>query len=35
MAFIITESAATKIKEILKAQNKENAFLRVYLVGAG
>jgi len=31
----ITELAAQKVKEVLKAQNKENAFLRVYLVGAG
>ncbi len=31
----ITEMAATKVKEILKAQNKESAFLRVYLVGMG
>lgn len=31
----ITEIAAEKVKEVLKNQNKENAFLRVYLVGAG
>lgn len=31
----ITESAATRIKEILKAQNKEKAFLRLYIVGVG
>jgi len=31
----ITELAATKVKEVLKAQDKENAFLRLYLVGAG
>jgi len=31
----ITELAAQKVKEVLKAQNKESAFLRVYLVGAG
>ena len=31
----ITELAAQKVKEVLKAQNKENAFLRLYLVGAG
>lgn len=31
----ITELAAKKVKEIQKAQNKENAFLRIYLVGEG
>ena len=31
----ITEIAANKVKEVLKEQNKENAFLRLYLVGAG
>jgi len=31
----ITQLAAEKVKEVLKNQNKENAFLRVYLVGAG
>lgn len=31
----ITEIAAIKVKEVLKNQNKENAFLRLYLVGAG
>ncbi|MCB8818516.1 HesB/IscA family protein [Desulfosporosinus shakirovi] len=31
----ITELAAQKVKEVLKAQNKENAFLRLYLVGMG
>lgn len=31
----ITELAAQKVKEVLKAQNKENAFLRIYLVGVG
>lgn len=31
----ITEIAAKKVKEVLKDQNKENAFLRLYLVGAG
>lgn len=31
----ITELAATKVKEVLKAQNKEDAFLRLYLVGVG
>jgi iron-sulfur cluster assembly protein len=31
----ITEIAAEKVKEVLKNQNKENAFLRLYLVGAG
>lgn len=31
----ITELAAQKVKEVLKAQNKENAFLRIYLVGIG
>ncbi len=31
----ITEIAATKVKEVLKNQNKENAFLRLYLVGVG
>ena len=29
----ITELAAQKVKEIQKVQNKENAFLRIYLVG--
>lgn len=29
----ITETAARKVKEVFKAQNKENAFLRLYLVG--
>lgn len=31
----ITEIAATKVKEVFKSQNKENAFLRLYLVGVG
>lgn len=31
----ITEIAAKKVKEVLKAQNKEGSFLRLYLVGAG
>jgi len=31
----ITELAARKIKEVLKAENKENALLRLYLVGVG
>ncbi len=31
----ITELAAQKVKEVLKAQNKENALLRLYLVGMG
>ena len=31
----ITQIAAEKVKEVLKNQNKENAFLRLYLVGAG
>jgi len=31
----ITELAATKVKEVLKAQNKEDSFLRLYLVGVG
>jgi Fe-S cluster assembly iron-binding protein IscA len=31
----ITEIAANKVKEVLKEQNKENAFLRLYLVSAG
>lgn len=31
----ITELAAQKIKEVLKAQNKEDAMLRLYLAGAG
>jgi len=31
----ITEIAATKVKEVLKDQNKEKAFLRLYLVGVG
>ncbi|EGW40472.1 iron-sulfur cluster assembly accessory protein [Desulfosporosinus sp. OT] len=31
----ITELAAQKIKEVLKAQNKEDALLRLYLAGVG
>jgi len=31
----ITELAAQKVKEVLKEQNKESAFLRLYLVGMG
>lgn len=31
----ITELAAQKVKEVLKAQNKENAMLRLYLAGIG
>lgn len=31
----ITELAAQKVKEVLKAQNKENAFLRIYPIGEG
>ena len=31
----ITEIAAKKVKEVLKNQNKENAFLRLYLAGSG
>lgn len=31
----ITEIAATKVKEVLKNQKKENAFLRLYVVGVG
>jgi iron-sulfur cluster assembly protein len=31
----ITELAAQKVKEVLKKHNKENAFLRLYLVGTG
>jgi len=31
----ITEIAAKKVKEVLKNQNKENTFLRLYLVSAG
>jgi len=31
----ITEIAAEKVKEVLKQQNKENSFLRLYLVGVG
>jgi len=31
----ITEIAAIKVKEMLKNQNIENAFLRLYLEGAG
>ena len=31
----ITQIAAEKVKEVLKDQNKEDAFLRLYLVGAG
>ena len=33
--FGITELAAEKVKEVLKNQNKEDAFLRLYLVGVG
>jgi Fe-S cluster assembly iron-binding protein IscA len=31
----ITENAAKKVQEVLKVNNKENAFLRLYLVGVG
>ncbi|WP_088189350.1 iron-sulfur cluster assembly accessory protein [Desulfosporosinus sp. FKA] len=31
----ITELAAQKVKEILKAQNQENSSLRLYLAGMG
>ncbi|HZK54734.1 MAG TPA: iron-sulfur cluster assembly accessory protein [Desulfosporosinus sp.] len=31
----ITELAAQKVKEVLKAQDKENAFLRLFIEGAG
>jgi len=31
----ITELASQKVKEIQEAQNKENAFLRIYLKGEG
>lgn len=31
----ITEVAALKIKEVMKADNKENAFLRIYVAGRG
>ena len=31
----ITELAAQKVKERQKVQNKENVFLRIYLVGEG
>ncbi len=31
----ISEIAAQKIKEVQKAQNKENAYLRLYLAGFG
>ena len=31
----ITGIAAKEIKEVLKNQNKENAFLRLYVVGIG
>ena len=31
----ITEIAAKKVKEVLANQNKENAFLRLYLAGFG
>ncbi|EGW41908.1 iron-sulfur cluster assembly accessory protein [Desulfosporosinus sp. OT] len=31
----ITELAAQKVKEIQKVKNKENAFLRIYLVSEG
>jgi iron-sulfur cluster assembly accessory protein len=31
----ITEFAAQKVKEVLIAQNKENALLRLYLAGVG
>ena len=32
---IITELAAQKVKEVLKAQNKEASYLRIFLAGAG
>lgn len=31
----VTETAAEKVKEILAAQNQENAFLRIYMTGMG
>ena len=31
----ITELAAQKVLEVLKQQNKETSFLRLYLVGVG
>jgi iron-sulfur cluster assembly accessory protein len=31
----ITELAAQKIKEVLKKENKENAFIRLYVTGVG
>lgn len=31
----ITELAAQKVKEVLSNQNKENAFLRLYVAGFG
>lgn len=31
----ITEVAAEKVKEVLKKQNREDAFLRLYLAGIG
>lgn len=31
----ITETAAEQIKELLAAQNQENAFLRIYMTGMG
>jgi iron-sulfur cluster assembly protein len=31
----ITEIAAKKIKEVLRDQNKENAFLRLFIAGQG
>lgn len=31
----ITELAAQKIKEVLKQQNKENSYIRLYLAGVG
>lgn len=35
MMITITELAAQKIKEVLKAQNKESSLLRLYLAGVG
>jgi iron-sulfur cluster assembly protein len=31
----ITEIAAKKVKEVLRDQNKENAFLRLFIAGQG
>lgn len=32
---VVTELAASKIKEILVSQNKEDSYLRLYVAGIG